>query len=327
MDILEAKVIVQKVLEGNATHGEIAGLRAFIEGQPDKDALVATLFPAGEFWDQEEKALPGGVEQRVLKAILHPQAPVVPLRRRWFSGRRLAAAGAAAALVAACFFLYKANTGGHPTAMLYDSVAVGEGHFENIVLGDGTHLTLNGGSILRWLKTNNREVYLDGEAFFDVARDSLRPFVIHSPSFTTTVLGTSFDIRSRSREAISRVAVATGKIRIDAGGQRSFATPGQQVSLIRDSLRKSTVDIASIGSWKEHRFYYDRASLKDILGDLETVYGLHFNIIDPDVLSCTYSTTFKNVSPDDILETLTLMGRVHFTKKDDRIEVTGKACR
>jgi transmembrane sensor len=345
----EAIAIAQRTIEGKATIDEKKDLRAFIDSYPDKGQLIGSLFPLKDWEKGVRQQLPSGIESRVLEKILGQPLPSVSPSASKGRGllrqfTRIAAAVVIAISLTGGLFLLFRQPSPRKTASKNITLTTQDGQVKNIVLADGTHILLNGGSSLRFPENFNgdtREVYLDGEAFFDVSKDNVRPFIIHSPLVSTTVLGTSFNMRSASREQVAAIAVATGKIKVAindgilAGDAAKAAqavttvTPGQEaVYLSRDpaGIQKKQVNTAGIGAWKDHWFYYDQTPLKEILADLQRCYGLHFNVMDPAVLNCTYSATFKNISTNSILQTLTLMGHVNFKKKDALIEVTGTAC-
>jgi transmembrane sensor len=347
LTLQEAIAIAKRTIEGKATIDEKKDLRAFINSYPDEGQLIEALFPLKSWEEGIAQQLPSGMEKRVLENILGR-----PMKRpglvRQFSRIAAAAAIIGVCLTAGLFLLFRRHS---PPGMAskYITVSTQDGQAKSLELADGTHILLNGGTTLRFPENftrGAREIFLDGEAFFEVSKDSLRPFVIHSPRVSTTVLGTSFSMRSASRELVSEIAVATGKIRVEVETDPSPAlnpapgtmlspsvtvvTPGEQAVYLSgdpSGIQKKQVNIAGIGAWKDHWFYYDQTPLKEILTDLERAYGLHFRVIDPAVLNYTYSATFRNISINSIFQTITLMSHVNFVKKDTLIEVSRPANR
>src|SRR5690606_7892291 len=109
------------------------------------------------------------------------------------------------------------------------------GEKARLSLPDGTHILLNSDSRL-WYnpdfgKDLERVVYLEGEAFFDVAKDTLHPFKIHSGDITTTVLGTSFNVQAFADEEIT-VSLVSGKVQIEnqsaLNDSQIYLKPGEQ---------------------------------------------------------------------------------------------------
>ncbi|MBN9383763.1 MAG: FecR domain-containing protein [Chitinophagaceae bacterium] len=347
MTINEARILTEKKLAGLASQEEIAALQAFINEYPDKEALVEALLPVRELSDIPDQTLPAGMEQRILSNILDPSkqsaapephtaAPVIPLRRLLWR-RALRASVAAAVIIAICIAGYQKLTKyTQQPAESWLSLSAPNGMQKSVVLKDGTHVQLNGGSTIRFTENfsaGKREVFLDGEAFFEVSKDSLRPFVVRTSTLSTTVLGTSFSVRSYYAEPIAQIAVSTGKVKVEVQGMEAgghptaLLTPGRMATYAlhdQAGLREQDTNVETIGAWKDHIFYYDRTNLKTILADLQRSYDLHFFVKDPEILDLKYTTTFRNMPVNAILKALERISPVAFNKKDHFIEVSAR---
>ena len=364
MNLQQAQLLAQRVLAGEASQEDKAALQQYITDHTRQPELTEQLFPIAELSTTPEpvlpadmaeqlfpiaelttmpdQPLPAGIEERILhritgtpirrgsaRKLLHriTGSPTRTARIR----RLLPMAAAAALLIAICIPAYRLFTV-PPTPPPMLSISTGAGSSKAITLTDGTLIRLNGGTTLRYpanFAGATREVYLDGEAFFEVSKDSSHPFIIHSPTVTTTVVGTSFNVKTAAGGAMSEVAVATGKVRVAVTGQEVLLTPGEKVHYVAGDptgMHKERIVLATIGAWKDRRFYYDQSPLSGILNDLERAYGLRFRVKNPALLSCTYSATFQLMSSEEILQTLTLMSQVKFSHKDSLIEVSGPAC-
>lgn len=157
----------------------------------------------------------------------------------------------------------------------------GTHHFEtavaeirDITLPDGTEVTLGGKTHLSVdIESNTRRVFLNaGEAFFDVAKDPQRPFVILSEDTEVQVIGTAFDLR-RFGDGL-RVAVAEGRVQVSnqASNGRSAAvqlTAGQQLVVNADGTlgQVMSIDPAKIGAWRNSRLVYMGAPLSQVVAD------------------------------------------------------------
>lgn len=333
---------MRKVLAGEASSEEKTALQQYLASHDHLPDLADRLLPIEELELMPDGELPAGMEKRILQPVTG-MAPVIAVSEKRPSLRRklLRISAAAAILTAVSLVIYWFSatlpSPAH-SAMLLDSLVVPSGTSKLITLADGSRIRLNGGTIFRYppvFKEGDRVVYLDGEAFFEIAKDSSRPFIIHAPAFTTTVLGTSFNIKSSSVSRLpSEIAVATGKVRVAGTGRQmsdpvALLLPGQKLSCLPGDpagFVTGQVPVAQIGSWKDHRFHYEQVSLAGILDDLERSYGLHFHAANPALLACTFSVTFRNMPPGEMLKTLSLMSAVQFHQKDSLIEVSGPAC-
>jgi len=147
------------------------------------------------------------------------------------------------------------------TAAVCITIAAAPGIKKTINLPDGSVVKLNAGSKVTFPKSfdaDKREILLSGEAFFKVAKDSLRPFIVHTGSISTQALGTSFNINYSSDNDAITVALVTGMVKIDKQeqGQRwqiARLVPGQQLSYSKASQRYAVAafDRSKVLGWKE----------------------------------------------------------------------------
>lgn len=158
-----------------------------------------------------------------------------------------------------------------------------KGQRSKIILPDSSEVFLGAGSKLIFpekFKTGSREVTLEGEAFFQVTKNPRRPFIIHTSSVQTRVLGTSFKIQAFKDRPLL-VSVATGKVRVDdyAGSRPTslaVLTPGQQVTYFRGAAVLAMTNIDDVKSWKEGRLVFHKRRLIEITAELERWYNVKF---------------------------------------------------
>lgn len=124
----------------------------------------------------------------------------------------------------------------------------------------------------------SREVRLEGEAFFEVAKNPQKPFIIHTGTVQTRVLGTSFKIEAFKGQQL-RVSVATGKVRVDdysKGVHQPLAilTPGQLLDYTSGAAQLTTVNVEELNAWKKARLSFHNQSLGEITKTLERWYDV-----------------------------------------------------
>lgn len=149
-----------------------------------------------------------------------------------------------------------------------------------LFLSDSTEVIVAPGSTVRYPEgfvADSRTVLLDGEAFFDVAKDPARPFRVMTGDIRTEVLGTSFKISSFAGQ--TEVAVATGKVSVDRiteGKTERVAllTSGETVSYRDGQIEKNTINIAQLERWRDGILVYRQAPLEQITDALERWYGI-----------------------------------------------------
>lgn len=158
------------------------------------------------------------------------------------------------------------------------------GQRSRIVLPDSSAVYLGAGSRITFPEqfgANSRQVELEGEAFFEITKDSRKPFVVRTGSIRTRVLGTSFKIDAFKNRPLT-VAVATGKVRVDEyikQGSKSLAilTPGQKVTYDQGMVKTANAEIDEISGWKAARLVFHNQSLKEITTELERWYNVEIN--------------------------------------------------
>lgn len=209
----------------------------------------------------------------------------------------------------------------------YNTVSVGKGGIYQLQLADGTKVWLNSTSSLRFpvsFSGNSREVYLEGEAYFDVARDERHPFVVHSEKINVHVLGTAFDMMSYRGDDAVRTTLESGKIKLLAGSTNLVVLPGQQASLaMGDSLFTVTKpDLDEVLSWKDGRFHFTNANIKAVMRQLERWYDVTVQYQgDVSALNLTGSLSRKE-NVEELLKVFERTSGAHISINDNVIIVS-----
>ncbi|HEX9509562.1 MAG TPA: FecR domain-containing protein [Puia sp.] len=213
-----------------------------------------------------------------------------------------------------------------------------------IILPDGSKIWLNADSHLKYpasFQDNLREVYLEGEAFFEIAKNPQRPFIVHLPKGNVQVLGTSFDIRAYADEELMSTSVATGLVAFvpDAAGRSANAADGPATrnpaadSFYLTPNRKAIYDFQSgkvnvaltdaeaDRGWINGIMTFNNQSLGRIAVELERSFGKPIKFRNASIAQYRYTATFKNNTEEEILSTLKRVKSFHFTVTDKFIEI------
>lgn len=183
------------------------------------------------------------------------------------------------------------------------SFQTGQGQLKKIKLDDGTEIWLNAASklgISEHFNQQKREVYLDGEAYFDVHHDTSRPFVVHTSHLTTNVLGTAFAVTAYPNSTIQAVTVIRGKVQIAHGARvLGFLTPDKRLEYRPGNNRSFITDVtaASVMSWKDGKLQFENQDMQDIASRLGRWYGYSFNFEHEHIKNCHYTASFNNQIP------------------------------
>ncbi len=238
---------------------------------------------------------------------------------------------AAAAIIlmvsAGLLFFYKTQHGYREQQIAYRTITVPAGETKNIKLADGSEIYLNSGAVFNYpaafADTARQVRLLKGEAFFSVAKDADRPFRISSGKITTTVLGTSFNIRTLKRSGLYQIKVMTGKVRVSAGGSE-LATltknAGLEANLINGKKLALIKHSESNPSWMSGSVELESASFQELSDVMELYYGIQLQSDDEHVLQGSYSLSFnRKDKADTVLEIISSIKRMQYERKGNRV--------
>lgn len=171
--------------------------------------------------------------------------------------------------------IYTATDAGDASG--YHIISTARGSVYEVVLTDGSHIWLNAASSIRFptaFSGSERIVDLSGQAWFDVQHADKVPFLVHSRTLTTSVLGTAFDIKDYPGESDPVVSVQRGKVKVTEGaGVLATLEKGQQVKLHAGIVQQQPADTLSIAGWKQGNLVYTDEPLGAIVADLQRVFN------------------------------------------------------
>jgi ferric-dicitrate binding protein FerR (iron transport regulator) len=221
---------------------------------------------------------------------------------------------------------------GYQNGLLADTnmeeIYVPKGERLQLILQDGTRVFINSDSRLRYPKVFQlfkRNVELTGEAYFEVNKESLRPFTVQLEKIDVKVLGTKFDIRSYTNEQKITVALDEGKVAMkDLVGKELTLKPGNVVVYDKKSatFSRTSTEIGTITSWKENYLQFENASLSELLFTLERQYNVKFMTSDTVAKGVRFNFSSKKVNLREVLWDLEKISKVKFREtKNGNYEV------
>lgn len=181
----------------------------------------------------------------------------------------------------------------------------------NIVLADGTKVFLNAVSSIKYptqFNGKHRIVELDGEAYFEVAKNKNKPFLVKSDDQTIEVLGTHFNVHAYNNESVVKTTLLEGSVAVTSKNQKAILKPGQQSNVVNNSSKIAIkeVDTEAAIAWKNGRFKFDNADLKSVMKQLERWYGIKVEYRG-DVSDVRFNGgTFRNKNLSEVLKVLEL---------------------
>lgn len=181
-------------------------------------------------------------------------------------------------------------------------------------LSDGSTITLNADSKLRYparFTNGTRDIYLEGEAYFEVKHDSSKPFIVHSGNLSTTVLGTKFNVSAFSNEKNIAVSLVEGSVKVskeEAGTVENIVMlqPDQQLMYNKEN-EIGTVeqfDLQEATGWKDNKLIFRKEPFASVLVKLERTYGIKFELHDKSFSNQKITANFQNASIWTVSEAL-----------------------
>jgi transmembrane sensor len=189
----------------------------------------------------------------------------------------------------------------------YIRKTVSKGEQATVLLPDGSLVKLNACSEIEYPQTFSetlREVWLIGQAFFEVKKNKNAPFIVHTKDFSTNVLGTSFDVRAYDGDKMKHVAVLTGKVNVRTlNGQSKMLVP-DQMTIYDNHGKMSFKDKFShdkVLGWQEGIIEFEDTDFSDVLTHLSRSYGVEFKLADGLKIEGKYTGKFRKQKLDNVL--------------------------
>ena len=194
--------------------------------------------------------------------------------------------------------VYKIMNDTMKTETIYNTVTVPRGGEYKLVLADGTIVWLNSDSHIRYPVTfsgNTRQVELEGEAYFEVAKDVEKPFIVRMNEYNVRVTGTQFNVRNYLNESLATTLVEGG-VQIERKGKVDRLRPGQQAVLENNEIRIRVVNVEEQVAWKHGAFGFTQCRLENIMEELARWYDVDVFYMNQQVKDYHFSAWFKRSS-------------------------------
>ena len=213
-------------------------------------------------------------------------------------------------------------------SVVYNKLEIPRGGEFCLTLSDGTRVWLNSETSIQYpvaFGAKERRVFVQGEAYFEVAKDAKKPFTVQFMSSSVTVLGTSFNIRAYPEEKRSQTALAEGSVRIYSPGSSMLLKPGEQaeVSALSGEMVKQEVEVKNFTSWKDGRFVFEQQPLEDIMRTLERWYDIRVIFKDEGAKRISLSGNMKRYGDfSQVMKMLQMTGDVRFELHGNDVYIT-----
>jgi hypothetical protein len=301
--------------------------------------------------------LPPHIAQEIVRNIFHAEkntAKAIPLKKPvHYILHRVAVAAAIAILIFSGYYFLSSsnkikNTHESFAALIPDNTITKTnttGKQEVITLNDGSHVTLQPNSTLHYASRfadDKREVFLEGEAFFQVAKNPAKPFLVYYNNIVTKVLGTSFTINTNAQTGNVEVAVKTGKVQVyendkllkDLASRAVILTPNQKavykplVRVFETLLVERPQPLVKENSKEEIAipFVYEQEKLLNVFKHIEKNYGIEIILENSNLNNCVFT---GDVSLQDLytkLKIICLATNSSYEINGTKILIKGNGC-
>ncbi|RBQ09069.1 FecR family protein [Pedobacter miscanthi] len=221
---------------------------------------------------------------------------------------------------------YKQN-GAAGGAQVYNKLIIPRGAEYKLALADGTMITINSASVLRFPvninAANLREVYLEkGEAYFQVAKNPDKPFIVHASDMDVKVLGTTFNVNTYTQS--TRTTLVEGKVEAKSANQSTVLAPKQQATFNTqtNALTKTDVDVLPYIAWANGKIVFEEATLDEVMEQLSLWYDYDVVFQSDKIKKVHFSGEIERYSDIKvILNIIEQTGGVKFSIKNRRIYV------
>lgn len=343
--------LLKKKLMNELTDSEAAEFSALLEAYPDLLELYNTLFrQMPEVSEQRETAAQQAyaahyVQLQLNGAFQPTQASPepnteVPVRKipAW---KAMAWAASIILVVLSGVWMYRQQAAPVTGSGKPNEVVTKKGSKTQVTLPDGTRLWLNADSRITYdenFREATREVTLSGEAFFEVAKDKSRPFIIHTPTIDIKVLGTEFNVRSYPKESTTETSLLHGSIEVTLNRQpanKIVLKPNEKLTVLNnnqqseperkgslkkgDNIRNSTelplvaisrlhfLDDDSLPAeslWMENKLAFDNESFEKVASKLERWYNVEVETKNAALKEKHFTGVFENNTLAEVMEAL-----------------------
>ena len=201
-------------------------------------------------------------------------------------------------------------------------------------LPDGSVVSLNTGSKLDYALGFNKKkriVKLKGEAFFKVAHNSEKPFIVKTGRLNIEVVGTEFNVNAKNLKGNVEVIVSSGKVLVYSKKDKSDAELLQAGDKAKFIMKKAKIvkqanENPNFLSWKTKKINFEDTKLTEVVKTLNHTYNTQITIKNPKLYNCTLTLKVDNQNLNSVLKVIEATMDVHISKHGNRYEINGSAC-
>lgn len=320
-------ILLGKQLSGDISSAELLELEALLKDDPE--AAASHEF-AGAIWQTpiQEVTDAHNSKERIWDTV----SPQLQPRRHLPIVRRLVAAAAAAVVLAAAWTGWQFI---RPTAPVLQQLSSAPGGKSRVVLPDGSIVWLNCNTQLHYEKNGfgkqHREITLNGEAFFDIAKSDAVPFIIHAGKVNIRVLGTAFNVKAYAGDSAVFTTLVRGKIAVSFREKTVVLHPEEKLTVpvtrLATVLQQKRLEKDSSGqlpeiSWLNNKLVFDNNTFGELADKMSQWYGVTFYFESASLQQLRFSGIIDTESIDEALKMLQLSRPFNFQINGKEVRIS-----
>ncbi|WP_276485131.1 FecR family protein [Paraflavitalea pollutisoli] len=333
---IRLKYLFHKYLANNCSREELEEFWQLMSELSENDLVHQEL---QALWHQEEE-LPSPAQEELDRVFARVQQRAAPYEtsyqppvRRMRTTIRYALVAASLLLCVALGWWYFSGTRQRPAS---EPGLLADNQRRTITLPDGSVVVLNKKSHLDYpsaFSDSVREVYLTGEAFFDIQHNPSKPFIVHSGAYVTRVLGTAFNIRAYDRDSLVAITVERGKVQVQRSGEEkalSVLTAGDQLVIDKKTTapHMAKADVKMVTQWKTSDLVFDDLRFEEAAAIINRQFNITLLFDQEALRNCRFTVDVTGKELDEMLDILTQLTRSKWIQLDEHtIRLEGEGCK
>lgn len=207
-------------------------------------------------------------------------------------------------------------------------VSVDKGQKANLILPDGTSVWLNSDSRIKYdnaYNTNDRRIILEGEAYFEVAKDKEKRFIVTANNIDVEALGTSFNIKSYQTDKTVTVTLVEGKLKVSDNKKDMLLNPNERLTYNKENkafTMTDTYDVANVAIWRNNELAFYGESLEEIGTILSRIYNIDIVFTSESAKHYRFSGVIKNNSLGNVFEIISLTAPIQYKIYNNTVEIS-----
>jgi ferric-dicitrate binding protein FerR (iron transport regulator) len=321
----ELSILIEKFLRRQINTGEVSRLKELLT-QAEAGDMLSGFYD--EKWEQAADTPEKEAEGRIwskLQGQIQPEAiasfPAAKKRFPWKKGLRIAASILIPLFCTGLGYYYSENNMIRGNNKMTVQVEIGQK--AKMQLPDGTHVWLNSASSLAYDNTynkNERVVYLQGEAYFEVNKDKTCPFIVKSNDISIEALGTSFNVKAYPDDNYMMATLLEGSIRVSSISRSEILSPNERLIFSKNNgqfIRSVQPDAEKNISWINGQLSFEQERLEDIAKVLEHMYNVRVHFTSDKLKNIRFSGTVKNNNLENVLQLIAFVSPIRYSLEND----------